>query len=127
VDRHRSHAAEGYRKHQHDDIALCRSPGFAGIVLPKAERAEDIALVEQANAVLSIFPLIETPRRMEQVRIDTLRGRPLGFGGKLCIHPKQVDRVNACFLPGAETLPGPGVCWRRRRHRRGPPWRWTAR
>jgi citrate lyase subunit beta/citryl-CoA lyase len=28
--------------------------------------------------------------------------RRLGFGGKLCIHPKQVPIVNACFIPSAE-------------------------
>jgi citrate lyase subunit beta/citryl-CoA lyase len=27
------------------------------------------------------------------------RVRRLGFGGKLCIHPKQVPIVNSCFLP----------------------------
>lgn len=38
----------------------------------------------------------------EQVRAETLYGKRLGFGGKLCIHPKQVPVVNACFLPTAE-------------------------
>lgn len=32
---------------------------------------------------------------------DALRSRALGFGGKLCIHPRQVDAVNAAFLPSA--------------------------
>jgi citrate lyase subunit beta/citryl-CoA lyase len=35
----------------------------------------------------------------EQVRADTLRGKRLGFGAKLCIHPKQVAPVNECFRP----------------------------
>ncbi|HWI14102.1 MAG TPA: CoA ester lyase [Burkholderiales bacterium] len=38
----------------------------------------------------------------ERVRAETLYCRRLGFGGKLCIHPKQVPIVNACFLPSAE-------------------------
>jgi citrate lyase subunit beta/citryl-CoA lyase len=33
------------------------------------------------------------------LQADTLRARRHGFGGKLCIHPKQVAVVNACFLP----------------------------
>ena len=33
------------------------------------------------------------------IRDDTLRSRQLGFGGKLCIHPKQVSVVNEAFLP----------------------------
>jgi citrate lyase subunit beta / citryl-CoA lyase len=38
----------------------------------------------------------------DRVRADTMRAKNLGFGGKLCIHPKQVPVVNQCFLPSAE-------------------------
>jgi len=34
-----------------------------------------------------------------QIERDTLRAKRLGFGAKLCIHPKQVQAVNAAFLP----------------------------
>ncbi len=40
----------------------------------------------------------------EQVRADTLRGKRLGFGGKLCIHPKQVAPVNQCYYPTADEI-----------------------
>lgn len=33
------------------------------------------------------------------LQADCLRVRKLGFGGKLCIHPKQVAGVNAAFSP----------------------------
>ncbi len=36
------------------------------------------------------------------MRADTLRARRLGFGGKMCIHPKQVPIVNECFAPTPE-------------------------
>ena len=150
-----------------DDIELCARPGVAGIVLPKAERVEDIALVAlHAGGVTPIYPLIETARGMGnaqeiaatprvrrlvfgaidfqldlnidgddlellhfrsqlvlasriagidapvdgvtvavddpgQLRAETLRAKRLGFGGKLCIHPRQVAPVNACFRPTA--------------------------
>jgi len=32
----------------------------------------------------------------------TLRAKRLGFGAKLCIHPRQVSVVNECFEPTAE-------------------------
>lgn len=35
---------------------------------------------------------------------DVRRARRLGFGGKLCIHPKQVAGVNAGFAPGADEI-----------------------
>jgi len=45
----------------------------------------------------------------QALRADTLRGRRLGFGAKLCIHPRQVAVVNACFAPTPEE-----VAWARR-------------
>jgi citrate lyase subunit beta / citryl-CoA lyase len=35
----------------------------------------------------------------EVLREDTLRAKRFGFGGKLCIHPRQVAPVNRIFLP----------------------------
>ncbi len=35
----------------------------------------------------------------DQLSADVSYARRLGFGGKLCIHPKQVDLVNRGFLP----------------------------
>jgi citrate lyase subunit beta/citryl-CoA lyase len=40
----------------------------------------------------------------ERLRAETLRARRLGFGAKLCIHPKQVETVNACFAPSQEEV-----------------------
>jgi len=151
------------------DLGLCGRPGVAGIVLPKAERAEDIARLELAGAK-AVLPLIETAlgianlrvlaeaapvQRLlfgsidlrldlgiegddedallmfrsqlvlasrlaslpapvegvstaiddaEQLRADTQRARSLGFGAKLCIHPKQLGPVGACFIPSAAEL-----------------------
>jgi len=44
-----------------------------------------------------------------RLRADATRARSLGFGGKLCIHPKQVPIVNACFVPRPEE-----IAWARR-------------
>ncbi len=40
----------------------------------------------------------------EALRRDARRSRELGFGGKACIHPKQVDIVNECFAPTADDV-----------------------
>ena len=39
-----------------------------------------------------------------QLSSDTRRARRMGFGAKLCIHPKQVAPVNAAFAPTAGEL-----------------------
>ena len=38
----------------------------------------------------------------QRVRAETLYAKRLGFGAKLCIHPRQVPVVNQCFVPTAE-------------------------
>jgi citrate lyase subunit beta/citryl-CoA lyase len=39
-----------------------------------------------------------------RVHADTLRARALGFGGKLCIHPKQIAPVHEAYAPTLEEL-----------------------
>lgn len=157
-----------------DDVRLCEMPGVAGIVLPKAERTDDIFMIHCASANKPVFPLIETARGFESagilarashvqrlmfgsidfqldmgiegdneellyfrsmlvlfsrlaniqppvdgvttefddtdfLRRETVRARRLGFGGKLCIHPRQVEHVNDAFAPTDEE-----VAWARR-------------
>jgi citrate lyase subunit beta/citryl-CoA lyase len=157
-----------------DDLELCRLPGVCGVVLPKAERVDDIRAIESAGGTAPVLPLIETAagfanagvlaklpqvQRLlfgtidfqldlgirgdddellyfrsklvllsrlagiqapvdgvttaiddpEQLRADTLRARRLGFGAKLCIHPKQVVPVNRHFSPSEEE-----TAWARR-------------
>ncbi len=153
-----------------DDVGICRAGGVAGIVLPKAERPEDIAwITEQVGPDVPILPLIETAQGVwnahalarcvqvqrllfgsidfqvdlgidgegeellyfrsqlvlvsrvagiaapvdgvttaiddpERLRADSVRARKLGFGAKLCIHPRQVEEVNACFRPGEDEI-----------------------
>ena len=45
----------------------------------------------------------------ERLQLDVQRARRLGFGGKLCIHPRQLALVNAGMAPSAEEL-----AWARR-------------
>lgn len=151
-----------------DDCALARLPGVAAIMLPKAERLEDIAAVRAAGAA-GVLPLIETAAGYDNAKVlaraggvqrlvfgsidfqldlgitgeedellafrsglvlasrlaqlpapvdgvstaiddaasvaaDAARARRLGFGAKLCIHPKQVAVVNAAFRPTPEEV-----------------------
>jgi citrate lyase subunit beta/citryl-CoA lyase len=45
----------------------------------------------------------------QRIRSDTVRARNLGFRGKLCIHPKQIEHVHAALRPCPEEL-----AWARR-------------
>jgi citrate lyase subunit beta/citryl-CoA lyase len=61
-----------------------------------------------ASRVAQIAPPIDgvTPTTDDVVRIqdDAKRAKRMGFGGKLCIHPKQVGIVKAAFMPSEEEL-----------------------
>jgi citrate lyase subunit beta/citryl-CoA lyase len=158
-----------------EDVEAVALPGLRGIVLPKAETAEDVAKVARMIPEgASVLPLVETAAgvlnarelagalRVERLifgaidlQIDTGiqgegeellfarsllvlvsrvagilspvdgvttaiddtgplvsdvdRARRLGFGGKLCIHPRQVAPVNRGFMPSERE-----VSWARR-------------
>ncbi|MBC8752047.1 MULTISPECIES: HpcH/HpaI aldolase/citrate lyase family protein [Paraburkholderia] len=147
-----------------DDVAaLVGQVGVAGVVLPKAERREQIcAVLANAHPALNVLPIVETAHGFanlaelcaaphvlrivfgtldfqvdlgidgegeelhlfrsqivlasrlagigapvdgvsttindaDAVQADALRGRRFGFGGKLCIHPKQIDAVHRAY------------------------------
>jgi len=148
-----------------DDVALVRSPHVQAVMVPKAERRDDLARIPHA----CLLPLVETAAGIEALRdvarapnvqrlvfgsidlqadlgiagdgeelllfrsqlvlhsrlanlappvdgvctaiddapaleAETRRARRLGFGAKLCIHPRQVDPVNRGFTPSAEEV-----------------------
>jgi citrate lyase subunit beta/citryl-CoA lyase len=48
-------------------------------------------------------PLIDL-NDLDRLRGEARRARALGFGGKLCIHPRQVPVVNEAFRPTADEV-----------------------
>lgn len=165
-----------------DILAVC-IPGVFGVVLPKAESAEEIRMIDWVMTQLererelppggiTLMPIVETARGLEAVaeiakssprlsrlifgavdlaadlgvdleddagataqarfaiacasraagiaapmdtaftniqdldalRATSLRARGLGYRGKCCIHPAQIEVVNAVFTPSAEDI-----------------------
>ena len=41
---------------------------------------------------------------LDRLRETTINARRMGFRGKCCIHPKQIEVVNAVFTPSAEEI-----------------------
>lgn len=154
-----------------DDLAICRQPGVAAVMVAKAERASTLAALQlsvpllpliesaagfdQARAIASVhgvqrlafgaidFQLDLSMRagydelvhfRSQLVLVSRLAGiaapidspsvavddadevereaqaaRRLGFGAKLCIHPRQLAPVNRSFQPSDAD-----IAWARR-------------
>jgi citrate lyase subunit beta/citryl-CoA lyase len=61
-----------------------------------------------ASRLAQIAPPIDgvTPSTddVERINRDAQRAKAMGFGGKLCIHPKQVALVKSAFMPSQEEL-----------------------
>jgi citrate lyase subunit beta/citryl-CoA lyase len=61
-----------------------------------------------ASRLAQIAPPIDgvTPSTddLERISDDAERAKRMGFGGKLCIHPKQVGIVQAAFMPTEEEI-----------------------
>ena len=152
-----------------DDLRACAHPAVQGLVLPKAERAGELARLAAALPGRALLPLVETATGMDGARAlaeapgvqrlifgsldfqadldieddddalllfrshlvwmsrlagiaapvdgvttnlqdpaaaaaDARRARALGFGAKLCIHPRQVKAVHEAFMPSADQL-----------------------
>lgn len=49
----------------------------------------------------AVFSDVRDSEGLEQ---DLEMTRTLGFDGKTCIHPSQIDKVNACFTPGMKEI-----------------------
>lgn len=58
-------------------------------------------LAEIASPIDGVSTNIENHDALHR---DTLRAKRLGFGAKLCIHPKQVAEVIQCFTPSAAEI-----------------------
>jgi citrate lyase subunit beta/citryl-CoA lyase len=63
-------------------------------------------LADRAAPVDGVSTALDEPDVLER---DTARARRLGFGAKLCIHPRQVEAVNRGFSPTEDEL-----AWARR-------------
>ncbi|EHK66057.1 HpcH/HpaI aldolase/citrate lyase family protein [Achromobacter arsenitoxydans] len=96
--------------------ALARLPGLERIAFGSVDFAMDSGIADEADAMTAIRTGIVLASRHAglappvdgvsleftdpaRMRSDAVRARQLGFGGKLCIHPRQVEPVNAAWLP----------------------------
>ena len=97
-------------------VELAATPGVSRLAFGHLDFAADIASSLHDDAMLMArSSLVIASRAAElpgpvdgvttalddpqQARADAIRARALGFAGKLCIHPSQVDVVNAAFSP----------------------------
>lgn len=106
--------------------ALARAPGVSRLVFGSIDFQVDLGIDGDGEELLVFRSRLVLASRLAGLQApvdgvslavddpvalaaDADRGRRLGFGGKLCIHPRQVETVNQAFTPSAES-----VAWARR-------------
>ena len=67
-------------------------------------RSQLVLVSRLASLAAPIDGVTTTIDDTERVASEALAARRLGFGAKLCIHPRQVDAVNRSFMPTAAEL-----------------------
>jgi citrate lyase subunit beta/citryl-CoA lyase len=98
--------------YQQDVTALAGLPGLQAVVVPMAD--DEAMLMARSTLVVAASQAAGLPGPVDGVTTalddpsragaDAARARSLGFTGKLCIHPSQVEAVNAAFSPGTEEI-----------------------
>jgi citrate lyase subunit beta/citryl-CoA lyase len=103
----------------HHALELARQPGVERLLFGSIDFSVDLGLTEgvetlqyfRSQLVLvsrlaGILPPVDGVTTqlddIDRITDDTRRARRNGFGGKLCIHPRQVAPVNAAFAPSAD-------------------------
>jgi len=72
-----------------------------GLLYARSQIVLASAMAELAKPLDGVTVDLGNMHRLER---DTTRARGLGFGGKMCIHPSQVQTVNQGLAPTPETI-----------------------
>lgn len=100
---------------------LVAIPGVARIAFGSVDFSADSGIVDEDDALTAVRVQIVLASRgaglaspidgvsveftdMARIAQEALRSRRLGFGGKLCIHPRQVAPTHAAFKPTPQEL-----------------------
>lgn len=85
------------------DLGLASGTAAAERILDQARYAILLhsSLADLAPPLDSVFPNFQDSEGLARHTADI---RDMGFGGRLCIHPKQVEVVHATLMPSEEEL-----------------------
>ncbi|GAA1836330.1 CoA ester lyase [Pseudonocardia ailaonensis] len=82
------------------DLGGRRTPGGTEVLYARSR----VCLAAHVAAVPSIDQAVVAVRDTDFFRSDAAQARDLGYHGKICLHPLQVEAAHAVFTPSAEEL-----------------------
>lgn len=89
----------------HGDFSLAMgikaAPSTAGIVF---HARCQVVMAAKAAGITPIDNVFLDIPNLEELKVETRQGQQLGYEGKACIHPSQVDPVNEVYTPTQEEV-----------------------
>jgi citrate lyase subunit beta / citryl-CoA lyase len=82
------------------DIGGRRTEGGAEVLYPRCE----VRLAAFLAGVAAVDQAVMSIRDDDRFRADADLGRAIGYTGKICVHPRQVELSNEMFAPGPEEI-----------------------
>lgn len=86
------------------DLGITRTSSMAEMLFARSS----IVTAARAHNLQSTFDLVTTGFKsaedQQQLASDARDGRCMGFSGKQCIHPSQIEAVNSAFTPNEKEV-----------------------
>ncbi|KAL8907162.1 MAG: hypothetical protein Q9207_001584 [Kuettlingeria erythrocarpa] len=86
------------------DLSLTRTPSLMEFLFARSAIATACRAHNLASAIDLVCTSYKGTEGQEILKEECLGGKALGFNGKQCIHPSQVEAVQRAFAPSAEEL-----------------------
>lgn len=93
-------AAEDFAK----DLSLTRSPSLTEFLYARSAIVTAARAAELPSAIDLVCTSFKGEQGLKRLEEEVVGGKAMGFNGKQCIHPSQVDLVQNLFAPSEKEL-----------------------
>lgn len=86
------------------DLSLTRTPSLSEFLFARSSIATHARAFNLPSTIDLVCTSYKGEKGLQTLEEECLGGKGLGFNGKQCIHPNQVDVVQRAFSPGMDEL-----------------------
>ena len=86
------------------DLSLTRTPSLAEFLYARSAIVTAARAAELPSTIDLVCTSYKGESGLQRLQDECLGGKSLGFNGKQCIHPSQVDIVNSLFAPSGDEV-----------------------
>lgn len=82
------------------DVGGRRTPGGAEVLHARSS----VLLAAAVTGTFAVDQAVVAVHHDDRFRADATQGREIGYAGKICLHPRQVELAHELFSPGADEV-----------------------